>query len=104
MNSIYWKTILEDVVSVVPDGHWITPPEVNEIAREVREAAERIRSVHGTATGVDSQLDASWRGNAKNIFDAHFNSFPREILAYANDLDRMADEILGIQVWVPYEG
>ncbi len=90
-------------MSVVPDGQWITPPEVSEIAREVRALAEQVRSVHGVATSVEGQLNASWRGNAKNIFDAHFNSFPREVLAYANDLDKMADEILSIQVWIPNE-
>jgi WXG100 family type VII secretion target len=87
-------------MSVVPAGHWMTPPEVGEIASEFRAAADQIRSVYGSVNAVGGQLDQSWRGNAKNIFDAHFNAFPKEILAYANDLDHMASEILNIQVWV----
>lgn len=87
-------------MAIVPVGHWITPPEVGEVASRLRAAADQIRSVYSSVNAVNGQLDQSWRGNAKNIFDAHFNSFPREILAYANDLDQMANEILNIQIWV----
>lgn len=89
-------------MSVMPEGHWITPPEVGGIASEFRAAADQIRSVYNSVNAVGGQLDQTWRGNAKNIFDAHFNSLPKEVLAYANDLDHMANEILNIQVWVLY--
>ncbi len=87
-------------MSMVPVGHWITPPEVGAIASELRDAADQIRLLYGSVDAVGRQLDQSWRGNAKNIFDAHFNGFPKEILAYADDLERMARDILNIQVWV----
>ena len=90
-------------MSVVPAGHWITPPEVGEIASELRAAADQIRSVYNSVNTVGIQLNQSWRGNAKNIFDSHFNTFPKDVLAYAHDLDQMANEVLSIQVWVPYE-
>lgn len=87
-------------MSMAPVGHWINPPEVGEIASQFRAAADQIRSVYGSVNAVGTNLDQSWRGNAKNIFDAHFNAFPNEILAYANDLDNMANEILNIRIWV----
>lgn len=89
-------------MAAVP-GKWITPPEVHSIASEFRAAADQIRYVYNSVSAVGTQLDQSWSGNAKSIFDAHFNSFPKEILAYADDLDRMAHEVLNIQVWVPDE-
>lgn len=87
----------------VAPGKWITPPEVHEIARELRSAADQIRSVYQSVSSVESQLDGSWLGNAKNVFDAHFNGFPKEIMAYATRLDHMAVEVLNIQVWIPGE-
>jgi uncharacterized protein YukE len=84
-------------------GHWITPPEVYQIASELKAAANKIEAVFTQVNQVDNQLDQSWLGNAKNIFDSHFNGFPKEILAYAQDLKQMADEVLAIQIWVPYE-
>lgn len=89
-------------MSAIP-GKWITPPEVHQIASEFRAAAERIRAVYHSVNSVGNRLDETWLGNAKNIFDAHFNSFPREIAAYADRLDQMANEISQIQVWVPDE-
>lgn len=87
-------------MAMVPVGHWITPPEVGEIANRFRVIADQIRTVYASVNAMEGQLEQSWRGNAKNIFDAHFNSFPREILAYADDLDHIANEILNIQIWV----
>lgn len=87
----------------VIQGKWITPPEVQGIAAEFRAAAERIRTVYHTVNSVGNRLDETWYGNSKNIFDSHFNSFPREIVAYADRLEQMAHEILQIQVWVPDE-
>ncbi len=84
-------------------GKWITPHEVQEIARELRAAAEQMRTVFQTANEVGNQLDDTWSGNAKNIFDAHFNSFPNETAAYAERLEQMAHAVLQIQVWVPDE-
>lgn len=87
-------------MSVIPAGRWITPPETGGIASELRAVADAIRSVYNPVNSIGGQLDQTWRGNAKNIFDAHFNSFPRDILAYADELDRMANDVLNIQVWV----
>ena len=84
----------------IETGEWITPPETREIANEFRAAADRIREVYHAVQSAGSQLDATWVGNAKNIFDSHFDSFPREIAAYADHLDQMAHEILQIQVWI----
>ncbi len=89
-------------MSQVP-GHWITPPEVEQFARELRAAADQIREVFHTATAVRSQLDSSWFGNAKNIFDSHFDGFPHDVASFAHRLDQMASEALAIQVWVPDE-
>ncbi len=101
-QGIVWLYRLETGMSVVTTGHWITPPEVGAIASEIRAAADEIRDTYKSVNAVGEQLDQSWRGNAKNKFDAHFNMFPSDVLAYADDLDHMANEVLNILVWVPY--
>ena len=90
-------------MAAVP-GRWITPPEAHAIASELRSAADQIKTVYQSVNGVGNQLDETWYGNAKNIFDSHFNSFPKELLAYASQLDQMAQEVLQIRIFVPAEG
>lgn len=90
-------------MSMVPtDGHWITPAEVGEIASALRAAADQVREVYKSVDAVGQQLDQTWQGNAKNKFDAHFNTYPRDVLSFADDLEHMANSVLTIQVWVPY--
>ena len=88
------------MVVISPKGKWITPHEAGEIASQYRAAANEIRNIEQQVSRVGANLDSSWLGNSKNIFDSHFNSFPAEITGYANLLDRMADEISRIKVWV----
>jgi WXG100 family type VII secretion target len=86
-------------VSVVT-GYWYTPPEVYEIAARVRAIAQKVRAQYTPASQVKNQLDQTWYGNAKNIFDGNFQGFPQAILNYSDELKQMADEILGIRWWV----
>jgi uncharacterized protein YukE len=82
-------------------GEWITPPEVYRIAGEIKAVANQVESLYSTANGVGVELNGTWFGNAKNIFDAHFNGFPNEFIAYANELRSMAAQVLAIKVWIP---
>lgn len=81
-------------------GEWITPQEAFEYAARYRAAAAEMREIAHRALNVGHRLDDSWFGNAKNIFDSHFNSFPQEIFAYADSLENMAQQISRIEVWV----
>ncbi len=84
-------------------GKWITPQEALEAANQYRAAASEARIVAQKVAQAGMRLDGSWLGNAKNIFDSHFNSLPSELAAYADMLDRMAHEISNIEVWVEYD-
>ena len=81
-------------------GKWITPPEAVSIASKYRVAASEIRLVAQDMIRVSNSLDASWSGNAKNVFDAHFNSFPTELASFADHIDHIATQVANIQVWV----
>lgn len=91
------------MAAIYPKGKWITPPEAGEIANEYRAAADKIRNIGQRVSQVGTNLDGNWSGNAKNIFGSHFNSFPSEVIEYADMLDQMAHEISNIQVWVEIE-
>ena len=83
-----------------PLGKYITPSEAYEASNRFRAAANDARIVSQKVAQVGMRLDESWIGNAKNIFDSHFNSLPSELAAYADMLDRMAHDISNIEVWV----